>query len=125
MKTKSSGSIVLQVAQQFGCDGVKASDFVAVGYLRATNAGIARCQTEDFARTIHTIAEHKGKNTQDGHLLCSVYTAGVVCADKDGCFLAGDDDWHEFIDANMKPLSRLILPALATNYPGVIKHLGL
>jgi hypothetical protein len=128
MSANGSVGVVAQVAEKLGFN-VTVGDFVSVGTLRPTEVGIARCMTDDFAKAIHVISEQQiskpVKEELDGLFALYIYTTGVVCADKKMRFAVRKPrDLTKFVTVNLKPLARLMQPAFASNFPALLKEMG-
>jgi hypothetical protein len=86
-------------------------DFTAVGVLRATSAGLANCQSEDFALILWDIAKtgmKQGLGRKDISQQLLIYTAVRVCAGESGLVEMNDSDLVAFLAANVEVLSQVV-----------------
>jgi hypothetical protein len=129
MHAPINGVYVEQVAERMGYPPVVLDDFVSVGCLQATAHGLALCQSNDFACLVHHMLEQfeeADKGPEEIECTTLLYTAMSVCTEEGG-FVEVDNEGTQmtaFMNENKKSLARLLLPAIAMRYPGVLEEMG-
>jgi hypothetical protein len=122
-----NGTTVAEMAQWTNTAPVTLSEFVAVGPLRPTEAGLAFCLTDAYAKAVDKITKTKTEgvrfNPEDVANEIFVYTTLRICADSAGEVAAEEADIYGFVCLNQHLLARLSLPAGLVNYPGVVRHM--
>jgi hypothetical protein len=123
-----NGARVAQVAEKLGYPPITLSDFVPVGTMRATAKGLATCQSEEFACMLHGVLdalEKDRKRAKDMECALMLFGAAHVCVDENNRIAGEPKTMLGFINANLKPLARLLQPAMMIRYPGVLREMGL
>ena len=121
-----NGTTVADMARWTNTAPVTLSEFVTVGTLRPTEAGLAFCLTDAYAKAVDKITETSTEgvpfNPEDVANEIFVYTTLRICADSAGEVVAEEDHIYNFVRLNEHLLARLSLPAGLVNYPGVVRH---
>jgi len=112
-----------EVRDRIGYPVVTAKDFKKAGPLRATDYGVAQTQTDKFACMLHAVmdeAETDPPEEQEGFYL--VLATFWACQDRNGHLTANDADFTRFVNRNLMPLSRLLMPAMTMRYPKLLSE---
>ena len=83
--------------------------FKPAGIVRATAAGIAYCQTPEFAKELFQMresAEAKGDGPEKIQEMVLVYAGLRVCTNDTGTVTVNDDDFVQFLRLNDKYIAR-------------------
>lgn len=122
-----NGTTVAEVTKWVGNPPVTLDDFVVVGTMKPTAAGLLACQSDDYALSVHRISEgamaEYPDDPEEGFGMISVFTALRLCANSNGMVETNDDDLAPFVTRNHHLLARLSMPAWLINYPGAVEDM--